>query len=76
MLQEAAKKVHGITWKEELARFITHSIKVGACVKLHESGIDDETINIRLRWKSDAFRAYFRNIIAIAMKHRDIIRSQ
>ena len=76
LLQEAAKKVHGITCKEDLARFTTHSIRVGACVKLHESGIDAETIKIRLRWKSDAFRAYLRNVIAIAKKHRDILRSQ
>ena len=76
LLQEAAKKVHGITCKEDLARFTTHSIRVVACVKLHESGIDTETTNIKLIWKSDAFKAYLRNVIAIAKKNRDILRSQ
>ena len=76
LFQVAAKKVHVIICKDNLARFTTHSSRVGACVKLHESGIDTETIKIRLRWKSDAFRAYLRNIIAIAKKHRDILRSQ
>ena len=68
--------MHEITCEEDLARFTIHSIRVGACAKLHESGIDAETIKIRLRWKSDAFRAYLRNVIAIAKKHRDILRSQ
>ena len=76
LLQEAAKKVHGITCKEDLRRFTTHSIRVGAYVNLHESGIDTETTNIKLIWKSDAFRAYLRNVIAIAKKNRDILRSQ
>ena len=75
MLQEAAKKDHGITRKEDLARFTTYYIRVGSCVKLYESGIDEETIKIRLRWKSDVFRAYLRNVIAIVKKHRDILRS-
>ena len=44
LLQEAAKKVHGITCKEDLAILTTHSIRVGACIKLHESGVDAETI--------------------------------
>ena len=76
MFQEAAKKVHGITCKGDLARFTTHSIRVEAYVELHESRIDAEIINIRLRLKSDAFRAYLRIVISIAKKNRDILRSQ
>ena len=76
LIQEATNKVYGITCKEDLTRFTTHSIRVGVCVNFHESGIDAETIKIRLRWKLDAFKAYLRNVIAIAKKHRDILRSQ
>ena len=35
ILQEAAGAVHNITKKEELKRFTSHSIRVGACVLLH-----------------------------------------
>ena len=52
------------------------SIRVGTYVKIYESGIGAETIKIRLRWKSDVFRAYLRNGIAIAKKYREILRSQ
>ena len=34
------------------------------------------TIKIRLRWKWDTFRSYLKNAIAIAKKHRDVLRSQ
>ena len=57
LLQEAAKKIHEITCKEDLPRFTTSSIRVGSCVKLHESWIDAKTIKIRVRWKSNVFRA-------------------
>ena len=74
MLQETAKNVYGITCKEYLAAFTIHFIRVGSRIKLHENRIDAETIKIRLRWRSNAFRAYLRNVIAIAKNHRDILR--
>ena len=75
MLQEAAKNIHEITCKEDLVRFTTHSIRVGPCVKVHEHDIASKTIKIRLSLYSDVFRTYLRNVITIANKHRDILRS-
>ena len=75
LLQEAASKVYNIKCKKELARFTSHSIRVGACVFLHSQNISAEDIKFRLRWRSDSFRMYLRNIIQLAERHRDAIRN-
>ena len=75
ILQEAASKVYNITSKEEIARFTSHSIRVGACVLLHGLNQSSEDIKFRLRWRSDSFRMYLRNIIQLAERHRDAIRN-
>jgi hypothetical protein len=61
-LQSAAKTVYNITKQEELSRFTSHSIRVGACVALHAAGIDPLDIKHALRWKSDSFLTYLRNL--------------
>ena len=75
ILQEASSKVYSITCKEELARFTLHSLRVGACVLLHAQNQSSEDINFGLRWCSDSFRIYLRNIIQLAERHRDAIRN-
>ena len=75
LLQEAARHVYNITCKKELARFSSHSIRVGACVLLHAQNISAEDIKFRLRWRSDSFRMYLRNIIQLAERHKDAIRN-
>ena len=74
ILQEAVSKIYNITCKEELARFTSHSLRVGACVLLHAQNQSSEDIKLRLRWRSDSFRMYLRNIIQLAERHRDAIR--
>ena len=75
ILQEVAKQVCGIKCRKELARFSSHSITVGACVLLHAQNISAEDIKFRLRWRSDSFRMYLRNIIQLAERHKDAIRN-
>jgi hypothetical protein len=70
-LQEAAKNVYNITKKEELNRFTSHSIRVGACVLLHSQNISSEDIKFRLRWRSDSFRMYLRNVVQLAQRHKN-----
>ena len=74
LLKEAASKVYGITCKKELGKFTSHSIRVGACVTLHAKNKNAEDIKFRLRWRSDSFRMYLRNIIQLAERHRDALR--
>ena len=73
ILQEAASKVYKIKDKKELSAFTAHSIQVGACVLLHAQNISAEDIKFRLRWQSDTFRMYLRNILQLAERHRDAI---
>ena len=75
ILQEAANSVYKITDKNDLKRFTSHSIRVGACVPLHSQNMTTEDIKFRLRWRSDAFRMYLRNITQLADRHQDAIRN-
>jgi hypothetical protein len=62
----SAQRVYAITDLDALARWTSHSLRVGACVGLHAAGIEAESIQHALRWKSLAFKQYLRNIPAIA----------
>ena len=73
ILQMSAKEVYGIAKKEELKKWTTHSIRVGAAVKLHEAGKDGSYIKLRLRWRSDTFMVYLRNTRKIAQAHMEAI---
>ena len=73
LLQEAAREVHHIKDKDDLAKFSAHSIRVGACVLLHAQNISTEDIKFRLRWRSDSFRMYLRNIVQLAERHKNAI---
>ena len=46
-----------------------HSLRVGACVLLHSMGFPPQDIKWLLRWLSDAFMAYLRNIASLATRH-------
>ena len=73
ILQESAKHVYKMTSKEDLDKFTSHSIRVMACVILHSQNMSSEDIKFRLRWRSDSFRMYLRNIIEIAERHKNAI---
>jgi hypothetical protein len=47
---------------KELQLWSSHSLRVGACVVLHAHGFTGPQIQFLLRWKSDAFMAYLRNL--------------
>ena len=62
VLQLLARAVYDITSKDELRLYSSHSLRVGACVALHTAGLDAMSIKFALRWNSDAFLMYLRNI--------------
>ena len=66
MLRLAAYKTYKIKQKCDLARFSCHSLRVGACVMLHIAGFSTDSIKFELRWRSDSFRDYLRNVVSIA----------
>ena len=68
-IREAARKVYNITDSSELARFTSHSTRVGAAVHLHLAGKDALFIKTRLRWRSDSYLLYLRNVLELAVQH-------
>ena len=58
---------------EDLRRYSAHSLRVSACVLLHEAGKDGTYIKLRLRWKSDCFEVYLRNTQVISSQHIDAL---
>jgi hypothetical protein len=62
ILQFAARAVYHITDPMAIARFTSHSIRVGACVALHAAGLQQQDIKFTLHWKSDSFYNYLRNL--------------
>ena len=68
-LQKKARSVYNITKKEQLWRFTSHSIRLGACMLLHKNNCTSEFIKVRLQWRSDAFLTYLRKIIKFASLH-------
>ena len=49
MLQFLARTIYNISQIDDLSRFTCHSIRVGACVLLHETGHSLDFIKARLR---------------------------
>ena len=54
-LRSAATAVYNVTEPADLARFSSHSIRVGDCMALHVAGIPQQEIKFALRWRSDSF---------------------
>ena len=58
----------------ELSLISTHSLRVYACVLLHEAGKDGPYIKLRLRWLSNCFEVYLRNTPRIRNQHTDALQ--
>ena len=67
--KSAAQKVHHVTSKQDLAKFSSHSLRVGACVLLHMMKKKPDFIKLRLRWRSDTYKDYLRDVSQFALEH-------
>jgi len=72
-LQHLAKHVYKIIKLEDLARFTSHSVRVGACVAFHAAGLSKEDIKHALRWRSNTFWDYLRNLPCQAQRCAEAI---
>ena len=52
----------------DLRRWSSHSLRVGACVALHAMGFSALDIQWILRWRSQAFMVYLRNVAILAIR--------
>jgi hypothetical protein len=69
LMRHVAATVYGlcpVKDKKELQRWLAHSLRVGACVILHSMGFTDTQIKWLLRWRSDAFMVYLKNLAILA----------
>ena len=64
-IKSAARAVYNLS-TAGLQKFSVHSLRVGAAVMLHAAGFTADSIKFELRWRSDAFRDYLRNILSMA----------
>jgi hypothetical protein len=53
---------------KDLRRWSSHSLRVGACVALHAMGFSPLDIQWILRWRSQAFMVYLRNVAILAIR--------
>jgi hypothetical protein len=69
----AVLRLHPKKDDAEIKRFSTHSLRVGACQILYANGFTAHEIKHLLRWKSDAFMVYLRDIAWVARKQNDAV---
>jgi hypothetical protein len=74
VMREVAARVYNLdpstpAGRSALQKWSCHSLRVGACVLLHTMGFTEPQIKWILRWKSDAFMRYLRNITNLSDKH-------
>ena len=63
------------TGKDEVKKWTSHSLRVGACVLMHLANATALDIQFRLRWKSDCFKICLRDLQGIAIRHKNQIIS-
>ena len=73
-LRRAAKALYDLS-EEELAKFTCHSIRIGACCTLYSMGVPPEQIKKLLRWRSDCWMRYIRDLTTVANNQNAAITS-
>jgi hypothetical protein len=66
-------KLDPVKDKKILQKWSAHSLRVGACVILHAMGCTESQIQWLLRWRSNAFMVYLRNVAILSTLHHQII---
>lgn len=70
LLEAMAKKAYNVVnLKDAGLRYTGHSFRVGAAVQMHCNGATEVEIKQRLRWASDVYQLYLRNMPQNAMRH-------
>ena len=70
-MRQLATKVYNITNKEELSKWSSHSLRVGACCILWAKGHSAEFIQRVLRWKSESWKDYVRDLLVHSQQHNE-----
>jgi hypothetical protein len=68
-------KLNPTSDKHLLRRWSSHSLRVAACVLLQEAGFTGPQIKWLLRWRSDAFMDYLRNMPGLSLQQAHAINT-
>ena len=66
-------KLDPVKDKKILQKWSAHSLRVGACVILHAMGCTESQIQWLLRWRSNAFMVYLRNVAILSSMHHKLL---
>lgn len=72
-IRKCVKKAHPDMSDEEIKLFSCHSLRVWACMLLHQMGKSGDYIRVRLRWLSEAYRIYLRDSDESAKQHNEAL---
>ena len=73
LLRDLAKTTYNITLGTGLARWTCHSLRVGACCILWAMGRSGDFIQRVLRWRSESWKLYVRDLSIQADQHNEAI---
>jgi hypothetical protein len=69
LMRSLARTVYNITSKTALKLWTSHSLRVGACCILWAMGCSGEFIQRNLRWRSESWKDYIRDLTVQAHQH-------
>jgi len=75
-IRQAAAKVFNldpVTHRTTLTLWSSHSLRVGACTLLYAKGFSEMEIKYLLRWKSNAFMTYLRNLAVTSRRQNEAV---
>ena len=76
LMRQSAARVYSLDPVKDftaLQKWSAHSLRVGGCVILHAMGYTETMIQWLLRWRSNAFMLYLRNVAIISTRHHQTL---
>ena len=70
-MRDLARTVYDISSAAGLKKFTSHSLRVGACCILWAKGLSGEFIQRALRWRSESWKDYIRDLTVQSEQHND-----
>lgn len=74
--RKCTKEAHPEMSEQDVKLYSCHSMRVWACMLLHQMGKSGDYIRVRLRWLSEAYRVYLRDSEESANQHNDALASK
>ena len=73
LMRSLAVETYKLTKKEDIQLFSCHSLRVGACTLLFSTNYPSHFIKKVLRWRSDSWQTYVRDLIVTSIQHNEAL---